>query len=192
MELSPTFYRFFVRPKYISKLIINHLLGVINFTNSTVLDFGCGIGTNSFLFPSSGYIGLDCNCSRINYAKKHYPDHKFISSANHHIPLPNKSVDYIIIVSVLHHISNKELKMYFNEFHRILKDNGKILTLEPCLFHNAHINNWFMLHIDKGHYIRKEKEYLSLFRTSNFHATVIKRYNQLILYNKIFISATPK
>lgn len=45
---------------------------------------------------------------------------------------------------------------------------------------------------DKGKYIREEEEYLSIFHNHKYETQVHKRFNQLMLYNKIFFSASPK
>lgn len=192
MELSPRLYHWLVRPKWFTKLYIsNTIQSHFNFDNKTVLDFGCGIGTNCYLFNTASYIGVDCDQKRINYAKRLYSDYKFYTLKENHIPIDTDSVDYIVIISVLHHISSEELSNYLQEFRRILRPNGKIIIMEPCFFEHAHLCNYFMAFFDRGKYIRNEEEYLNLFNKCHYQTNKLKKFNQLFFYNKLIFSAVP-
>lgn len=192
MELSPGLYRTFVRPKWFTNFIYKNALGKkYDFNHKMILDFGCGIGSSSFLFPSAGYIGIDCDECRVEYAKKHNPDYRFITVKDNKIPLPDNSMDFVMIFSVLHHIPSDTLKQYLSEFHRVLKKDGSIIIVEPCLMKNTKLNNWFMKHLDRGKFIRSEKGYLNLFRNLDYKTQIVKKYKQLFLYNKILITALP-
>lgn len=192
MELSPRLYHYFVRPKWFLNKFYNSMFqNCIEFKDKTVLDFGCGIGSSSYLFESSNYLGVDCDDKRINYAKKLYPEYNFITTKDGLLPLSQNSVDYIMILSVLHHMPTEELTDSLKEFKRVLKSDGNIIIVEPCFFKKARMRNWYMSKLDKGKYIRNEDEYLDLFRKANYKTKVIKRYNQLLFYNKIMIYAYP-
>ncbi|MBU4310929.1 class I SAM-dependent methyltransferase, partial [bacterium] len=74
MRLSPFIYHKIVRPKFaIKKYILNVIKEEFDFENKKVLDFGCGTGSNSFIFDSSHYLGVDINKERIAYAQKLFP-----------------------------------------------------------------------------------------------------------------------
>ncbi|GAE00678.1 hypothetical protein CBO05C_0368 [Clostridium botulinum B str. Osaka05] len=190
MELSPKLYHYFVRPRWFSNKFYDLIFGdYVDFKNKKVLDFGCGIGSSSYLFEPSNYFGVDCDDKRIKYAKELYPKYNFMTTKNKLLPLSTNSVDYIIILSVLHHIPTEQLTNNLKEFKRVLKSNGSIIIAEPCFFPKEHIPNWFMSNFDKGRYIRTEDHYLEIFRKANYKTKVIKKYNQLLFYNKIMISA---
>lgn len=143
------------------------------------------------MFKSSNYLGIDCDNKRIDYARRLNPGYNFDILQEKQIPAADNSVDYVLTISVLHHIPSEQLKDYIEEFQRVLKPDGKIIAIEPCFFNNHNFNNWFMSFFDKGKYIRNEDKYLSLF--NNFYKTeVLKRYNQLLFYNKLFFTATLK
>jgi ubiquinone/menaquinone biosynthesis C-methylase UbiE len=192
MELSPKLYNWFVRPKWFSHLLIN---GVItkqfDFTNKQVLDFGCGIGSCCSIFSPDYYMGVDCDAKRIYYASHNNPQHSFKVMNGHNLPALRNSFDYILIISVLHHIAQKELTGYLKEFHRILKPNGKIIVYEPCFFENNNFNNLFMKVFDRGKYIQIEDKYLEMFTNCNYDTEIHERYHQLLFYNKLFFSASP-
>jgi Methylase involved in ubiquinone/menaquinone biosynthesis len=190
MELSPLLYHYLVRPKWFSNKFYKSMFSeYFDFKNKVVVDFGCGIGSGSYMFEPPNYIGVDCDSKRIKYAKKLYPEYKFVTTKDSRLPLRGNSVDYIIISSVLHHIPVEKISLHLIEFKRVLKPDGSLIIIEPCLFENARIPNWFMSSFDKGKYIRCEDEYLRLFGEANYKTRVIRRYNQLLFYNKIMISA---
>ncbi|MHB8032535.1 methyltransferase type 11 [Clostridium botulinum] len=193
MELSPKLYHYFVRPQWFSNIFYDKMFyDLIDFRGKTVLDFGCGVGSSSFLFEPSTYHGVDCDGNRIEYAKKLYPEHNFMAiKADGRLPLSRNSVDYVMILSVLHHISTELFFDYLKEFQRVLKLDGSLIIVEPCFYEKASLPNWCMSNFDKGRYIRNEDEYLDIFRKANYKTKVIKRYNQLLFYNKIMFFASP-
>jgi ubiquinone/menaquinone biosynthesis C-methylase UbiE len=191
MELSPVLYRRLIRPNWVVKRYISNILGdSFDFNNKKVLDFGCGIGTSSCLFDSDKYIGLDPDYRRIAYARRLYPNYRFYRLEGRFLPIPDHHVDYIFIVSVLHHITEEEAMEFLKEFRRILKHNGQILVMEPCFFSNSHISNRFMVLLDNGKYIRTMNGYMQLFVKLGYKIHVTKKYKQLIFYSKLFFVAS--
>ena len=66
-----------------------------------VLDFGCGIGSNSKLFESEDYIGVEVDESRVGSARLKYPESQFeqipfISSKDDKMPFDDNSFDIIL------------------------------------------------------------------------------------------------
>lgn len=190
MELSPRLYHWLVRPKFLTDLYINNVLKLnFDFTNKIVLDFGCGTGSTSSIFIPSNYLGVDPDSRRVAYAKRLHPNHNFNVLKGSRLPISDNSIDYILIIAVLHHISSDDIQAYLQDFPRILKPYGKIVVIEPCLFKHSYLSNWFMNFFDKGKYIRDEESYLEMFKINNFRTEVIKRYKKLF-YNEIFFSAS--
>lgn len=192
MELSPILYHCFVRPRWLTKLYIDNIIkSNFDFYNKTVLDFGCGIGSSSSMFTPTNYLGIDPDPKRVDYARHLYPEHRFDVLQEKRLPVVNKSVDYILIIAVLHHIPSEELSDYLQKFHRVLKSYGKILVIEPCFFKNSHFNNHFMAFFDNGKYIRNMDGYFQLFYDNNYQINTVKRYKKLSFYNELFFSAVP-
>ncbi|MFC7060306.1 class I SAM-dependent methyltransferase [Halobacillus seohaensis] len=192
MELSPSLYHWLIRPKWITqKHIHQNVKEHFDFENKKILDFGAGTGANCPLCLPSNYYGIDPDVSRINYAKRIYPDYTFDVFKNSKIPLKDSSVDVILIVAVLHHIHPKEIKTYIKEFQRILKPNGgKIIVMEPCFTNEKSISNWFMDKNDNGDYIKNEKAYLNYFQQHGFRAKVLKKYRKCFFYHELFFCAS--
>ena len=194
MELSPKHYYWLVRPQWFSKLYMDKLTGSLlndfDFKTKKVLDFGCGIGTNSWIFQPQNYIGIDCDSKRISWANKMYEDYNFIAVKKSSLPIDSNTMDYVFIMAVLHHMPSDLILLYLDEFTRVLKQNGKILVIEPCLSQEKPINNWFMKSLDKGKYLRNQEAYLELFSQKNYCTITVKQFKKCILYNEIFFTAS--
>lgn len=192
MELSPIFYHRLIRPNwFLKRYIYCELKDVFDFQNKKVIDFGCGVGSSSSFFPSSSYLGLDCDYRRVEYARKVNPGYNFAGLTANKLPVPDASADYILIISVLHHIPSMDVHEYLKEFRRVLTDRGKIVVIEPCLFKTSYLSNYYMSCFDKGKYIRSENEYLEMFINLNYQTQVMRRFSQLFFYKKLFFIAVP-
>ena len=191
MELSPQLYHHIVRPKWFTKLYIGNIINrELHPVDKIVLDFGSGTGSSCSIFEPENYLGVDIDLYRVDYAKRLYPDYRFSVLNDTSLPVVDNYFDCIIIVAVLHHISNEKLRNYQQEFHRTLKPDGQILIIEPCYCKKSIINNNLMRFFDNGKFIRSEKEYLELFDNKRFQTRVIRRFKK-VFYNEIILSAKP-
>lgn len=134
---------------------------------------------------------MDPDAKRIDYARRMYPRHTFQVLESKNLPIDNESIDYLLIIAVLHHVSSDEISSYMKEFQRILKPNGTVIVMEPCLCKKKPLCNRFMKWYDNGEYIRNEEEYIRLFRDHDYDCKVIKRFRKCFLYHELFFSATP-
>ena len=191
MELSPGIYRRLVRPRILTKIYIENILNErFDLQDKKVLDFGCGVGAISNMFLPQNYLGIDSDIRRVDYARKLNQGYNFKVISGNKLPVQDNSVESIIIIAVLHHIPSDTLIDYLQEFKRVLKFKGNVLVIEPCLFENSSVNNWFMECFDNGKYIRTENDYLTLFEDHGFKTSLCSRYKK-IFYNEIFFSAVP-
>ena len=189
MELSPKTYHYLVRPEWFIQYCNNILLDHFNFYEKKVLDFGCGVGSSCQIFNPATYYGVDIDSKRIQYAQKLYPEYNFIYIKGTDLPLSDNLVDYILLNSVVHHLSDNSITEYMQEFKKILKPLGKIIVLEPCLFSRNRFNNFFMRSVDKGKYIRNDCQYFKMFEENGFKTELLCRFRQLLFYNKILFYA---
>jgi len=138
-----------------------------------VLDFGCGIGSNSKLFHHNDYMGVEVDESRVLSSRLKYPKSKFeqipfISSPSDKIPFEDNSFDLVFISLCLHHIDSNTCKLLLKEFSRVLKHNGKIIGIEPCIISEKYFSNIFMNIIDAGDYILPIEEYKQIYSSEAF------------------------
>ena len=110
------------------------LLGQLS--DHTVLDYGCGAGENSVLLASRGarVIGIDISPDLLELARRRLALHGLGGSAEfrvasaHELPLDDHSVDIVFGMAILHHL---ELDTSAKEVHRVLRNGGRAIFLEP-------------------------------------------------------------
>jgi ubiquinone/menaquinone biosynthesis C-methylase UbiE len=103
--------------------------------DETVLDLGCGIGSDVFLaadkFLDKGrVIGLDKNPERIQTAREkatesHYTNVEFCVGTVENLPFDNSSIDVVISNCVINYSIDK--LAVFKEIRRILKSKGRFI-----------------------------------------------------------------
>jgi ubiquinone/menaquinone biosynthesis C-methylase UbiE len=191
MRWHPRLYHWFVRPKWVTKRYIHdHITNHFPLNDKNVLDFGSGTGANCCMCEPHLYLGIEPDSHRVEFAKRLYPSHHFEKFDMKQIPVDKGQMDYILIISVLHHINSDHIRDYMREFRRVLKPDGKIIGIEPYFFEKTPISNLFMQLYDNGNYIRHEQEYIELFN-AHFKWNVIKKFKKCFLYNEMFFSASP-
>lgn len=128
----------------------------------TILDLGCGIGRVAFqlldyLDDHGRYIGLDVIRDSIDWCSDQitprFPNFGFhhfdafsdlynpygrLASSDVRLPVPDGSVDRIVLASVFTHLLRDEVAHYLKEFRRVLKPDGLIyasffLYSEPAI-----------------------------------------------------------
>lgn len=153
--------------------------------SGSILDIGCGNCRNLLPFYKKNFrcYGVDLSENMIKEAKK------YITKKNMKInlrkadiaklPFKNKTFDYVIAFSVLHHLKNPENGI--GEIHRVLKTNGK-----------AYISVWNKMQLRfffkrKETYIKwgKEKRYYHFISFLEMRK-LLKKYNFYILERKLF------
>lgn len=187
MELSPFLYHRIVRPKWINQFYVhNRISQYLKLQEKNVLDFGAGTGANCTLCKPGKYVGIDPDESRINLAKRLYPKYDFHVFQNDELTVEENSIDVILIVAVLHHIPPEKTRSYVKEFRKAMRPDGMMVIIEPCLFENRNITNWFMKTMDNGAYIQNETGYHDFFLEEGFNCTTIQRFRKCFLYNELF------
>jgi len=115
--------------------ILKNLLGDIR--NKKVLDAGCGDGffTNELKMLGADISGCDGSNNFIKIAQNDFDgiDFKVCDLTK---KLPYKSNEFDIVVNSLTLMDIEEIEPFFNECHRILKPNGKLVfsIVHPCFF----------------------------------------------------------
>ena len=99
---------------------------------SSLVDVGCGVGSNLMLFDSMGYhvIGLDSEIYSLSYAKKRHVAISLINGDLLTLPFKTDSIDLIIATDILEHLPEDTLGI--REIHRTLKRDGRVLFTVPA------------------------------------------------------------
>jgi ubiquinone/menaquinone biosynthesis C-methylase UbiE len=146
------FYDKYILPKFLncacgSKPINYQREKIVPLAEGIVLDIGIGSGLNIPYYDKSkiDYLyGLDPSFELLKLArpvaKKNNIEIEFLECGAEAIPLPNDSIDTVVITYTLCTIpdiqlSNKEIK-------RVLKPNGKLLFCEHGLAPDINVAKW--------------------------------------------------
>jgi len=91
---------------------------VLELTEGSVLDYGCGVGRLARFFSPQSYTGVDVNANRINRCHTTYPDHLFMVIKDHN-DIVGLERDTIIADNVLLHVSDEELPEVIGAFSKV-------------------------------------------------------------------------
>tara|TARA_Y100000817_G_C16696868_1_gene473000 strand:- start:124 stop:750 length:627 start_codon:yes stop_codon:yes gene_type:complete len=145
-----------------------------------VLDVGCGPGNYRDLIKSENYYGIDINCKSIDQAKEIYPkDHFDCLPVQEISNKVNKKFDKIILLGLLHHISDQDALNLFNDLKNIAMPETKIFCLDTSFKRNQNLFSKIMAKLDKGNHVRFPEELEKLVDTE-FYSVDIKMFDNLL------------
>ncbi len=129
-----------------------------------MLDVGCGIGDFTSALPSeiSYYLGVDLNKKYISYSKKKYKSKKieFIMQDVTEMKFyEDRKFDAVILISMLHHLSDVELEKMLPVIKEITKKVVIIVDLIPS---PPNLLQKLVVKLDQGKYMRNEKDKIKL------------------------------
>jgi SAM-dependent methyltransferase len=135
---------------------------ILKNNNLSVLDMGCGTGTLAGLFTKNTYLGIDIDEDAVRQAGKKFPGYKFKAGDAANFKTDRK-FDTVLVVGVLHHLTDENVKKVAQRINSLLNKNGKVLIIEathPLETHN--VLGLLLRKIDRGSYVRSIGEYAKL------------------------------
>jgi ubiquinone/menaquinone biosynthesis C-methylase UbiE len=108
--------------------------------DKTLLDFGTGWGriARCFVppFAAEHVVGADPNGDFLAYFRTAFPESRAIlSNKEPPLPLPARSLDFVVGYSVFSHLDEALCRAWMNEFGRLLRSDGMVaLTTRPRRF----------------------------------------------------------
>lgn len=169
------------RKKIVKKYITKH--------NAKVLDVGCGPAEILSTLPNIQYYGFDINPIYINSAKKKYKHKakffckKFTSKDIKRLP----KFDHILLLGILHHLSDRETNTLMSNIKKVLKRKGNIITLDNIFINNQNFIAKFLIQMDKGNNVRSKKGYLNILK-NHFKKINSKIYHQKFIPYTWFVT----
>lgn len=99
----------------------------------SLLDIGCGTGRMVKFFNDNGFKSLGCDVyeDALNFARKINKKNSIIKAYATKLPFKNNSFDMITAISVIEHLTPKEVEKLLIEAKRVLKPNGSIFLVTP-------------------------------------------------------------
>jgi SAM-dependent methyltransferase len=163
-------------------------------TVRSVLDVGCGPGTNAALFANTGYLGIDINPRYVESAKKKYGRNFLVADVTTYTDIPAEKFDFILINSFLHHIDDAGTNQILARLRDWLSGDGFIHVLElvyPANFSVAQL----VAKADRGKFSRPLDHWRSLFERhldiQVFEPYPLKGFG-VTLWNMVYCKGRPR
>jgi SAM-dependent methyltransferase len=118
-----------------------------------VLDVACGPGTNTHYFRGVEYLGVDWNEQYIRYARRRHGDHFICADVTSSAFVVERTFDFILVNSVLHHLSDSEVEILLEKLVQLLAPGGSIHILELVLPATPSVAR-ALARLDRGKYAR--------------------------------------
>jgi SAM-dependent methyltransferase len=145
-----------------------------------VLDIGCGPGNYRQLIKSENYFGIDINCKSIDQAKEIYPNDNFDCLPVQEISSKlNKNFDKIILLGLLHHISDQDAINLFNDLKNVVMPQSQVFCLDTSFKKNQKFFSKMMAKLDKGNHVRFPEE-LEKLVDKEFYTIDVKMFDNLL------------
>ena len=150
-----------------------------------ILDIGCGLGDSLDYINNPVYYGYDISKKYIDYAKKKYKTkgnficRNFTKKEIKKLP----KFDYILLLGILHHLTNSQITNLFKLIKKVLNKKGKIITLDPIYKDKQNFFAKFLISYDRGENIKTKKKYIKL--VGNYF-----KYKKCKIYNQSFVPYT--
>ena len=138
---SRRFYELVEEHRYTKEWHIPGAAGFANTKNLSVLEIGCGLGTDGAQFARAGanYTGVDLTQAAVDLAKRRFelfqlPGTFRIADAER-LDFPDNSFDIVYSHGVLHHTPDTATAV--REIHRVLRPGGQAIVM---LYHRNSYN----------------------------------------------------
>jgi SAM-dependent methyltransferase len=127
-----------------------------------VLDVGCGPGTNTRLFASAAYLGVDVNPSYIAYARRKYARDFLAADVCEYTAPPGEKYDFILVNSFLHHVDLAATRRILAHLSTLLTEDGHVHIIEVVTPEQGNLPRQ-LARWDRGRYIRPLAEWKDIF-----------------------------
>ena len=160
----------------------------------TVLDVGCGPGTNAAHFAHLDYTGIDINGDYIASARRRHPGRFVVGDVTDPAVLPDDRYDCVLMNSLLHHLDDASVRALLGRLGRLVAPGGAVHILDLVL--PAHWNAARALaRLDRGRYARPLAAWRGLFGAA-FVERAFEPYGLgvplLTLWHMVYFEGTPR
>ena len=135
---------------------------------------------------SATYLCLDNDSRKLRRFKNKYPSGFALIVDATKISFKDKSIDYALGISLIHHLSNAELPLFFKELARVVKHG--IILLDPVEHEKSKLSK-LLWKYDRGSYPRSEQDLCSAIEPW-FEIETSEPYS--IYHHYLFLLAKPR
>src|SRR5262249_17694175 len=129
-----------------------------------VWDIGCGPADVLLDLPLVDYLGCDENPTYVAAARRRFGARgRFLCRRVGRDALPPlPSFDIVLVLGVLHHLSDADALALLAEAKDALKPDGRLVTLAPCLAEGQSRVARYLIRRDRGAHVRTRIQYQTL------------------------------
>ncbi len=128
----------------------------------SVLDVGCGPGTNAAHFAHTQYLGIDNNMEYLRNARRRFGRDFVVADIRHPSLAPVARFDFILVNSFLHHIETPSTREILSRVADLLSPDGHVHILELVLPAKPSASK-LLAQMDRGNFPRPLKEWKQIF-----------------------------
>jgi len=132
----------------------------------SILDLCCGTSNILPYLEYSEYIGIDLNVKNTEHCRKKYADkrnvHFINGDINPFLRSNEKQFDIILFLSGMHHFCDADLISCLRNVQRVLKPEGRLITIDGCLESDLPLIAKLMLKNDRGKYVRIKDAWIEI------------------------------
>jgi len=139
--------------------VLNRMLRLtVSLRPETVVDVGGGTGTWRRLWPvSCRYICMDVEMPKLEGFRSKIPNGLAVLSDATQMCIATASVDVVMCVAVMHHLTDAMLDQVFEEALRVLKVGGQLILLDSVLNRERWAGR-ILWQLDRGSYPRTDEK----------------------------------
>jgi SAM-dependent methyltransferase len=133
-------------------------------SNISVLDVGCGVASILPYLNDVDYVGVDHNPDYIAEAQEVFGKRGsfHIADVSEVSGLINKKFERILLLRVLHHLTDTQCDKLLGECSELLEPGGALITFDCALTDDQHWIARYLAKADRGRYARSPDHYLRL------------------------------
>jgi 2-polyprenyl-3-methyl-5-hydroxy-6-metoxy-1,4-benzoquinol methylase len=132
---------------------------------SALLDFGCGNGRLVPFAKDCQYVGVDSNPGYIASAREQHGSAtaSFVcADVDDLAGLGVGPFDSVVSIGVIHHLDDSVAKHALGSAAKMLKPNGRLITMDPCFEPNQRPIARVLMALDRGKYVRHPEGYTAI------------------------------
>lgn len=158
----------------------------------SVLDVGCGPGTNAAHFAELEYVGVDINPDYIASATQRFGARFVVGDVMDSSVLPGARFDCVLLNSLLHHLDDNAVRQLLRRLASRIAPGGRVHVMDLVLPENPS-PAWLIAKLDRGRYPRPLASWRQLFAEA-FAERVFEPYSfglpGLPLWQMIYFQGT--
>ena len=144
-----------IRPRFVAKYLRPQ-------PGDRILDIGCGTGSILDHLPAGiEYVGYDLNPRYIELARRQHGQRGtfYCGRVGEHPQSVVGLFDVVLAKSILHHLSEREMRALVDTAYAALRPGGVLVTFDPVRHPRQHLVSRLLIGADRGQNVLDEEGY---------------------------------